>query len=169
MRMTRSAVFQKPPRSTSMASRRGRTKRRWTAVLVVVVAGALTLTGMAGPALADRGNDRDQHNAFRQVNLVSDIPGLAGVEDPLLINPWGIAFSATSPLWTSNQGSNPSTLYSGTTRENATKVPPAAPLVVRASSPTGIVFNSTPEFVIPQGSKTAAATFIFNETTFDAT
>jgi len=38
-------------------------------------------------------------NAYVQSNLVSDIPGLALVTDTNLINPWGIAASATSPFW----------------------------------------------------------------------
>jgi uncharacterized protein (TIGR03118 family) len=138
----------------------------------VVVAGALTLTGTAGPALAgDRHHDRDKHNAFVQTNLVSDIPGLGGITDPNLINPWGIAFSATSPLWTSNQGSNTSTLYRGTTRENAVAFPPPpnGPLVVNAVSPTGIVFNPTTDFVVTQNGTTAPARFIFNETAGDPT
>ena len=41
---------------------------------------------------------------FTQTNLVSDIPGLAANTDPNLKNPWGVAFSATSPFWTSDQG-----------------------------------------------------------------
>src|SRR6478735_9404939 len=171
MRMTRSAVSERPALSTPPTFRRHRSRRRWSAALVVVVAGAVTLTGTAGPALADRDHHRDKDNAFTQTNLVSDIPGLGGLTDTNLINPWGIAFSATSPLWTSNQGSNTSTLYRGTTRDNvqAVPLPPVGPLIVNASSPTGIVFNPTTDFVVTQGSVTAPATFIFNETTFDAT
>src|ERR1700733_5820700 len=52
-----------------------------------------------------------------QTNLVSDVPGLAScatcTTDPNLINPWGIANSATSPYWISDQGTNKSTLYFG--------------------------------------------------------
>jgi hypothetical protein len=28
--------------------------------------------------------------AYRQTNLISDIPGLAPVQDPLLVNPWDV-------------------------------------------------------------------------------
>ena len=84
---------------------------------MVVVAGAVTLTGTAGPALADRGHDRDKDNAFTQTNLVSDLADLElPVTDPLLKNPWGVAFGPATPLWTSNQSSNSSTLYRGTRR-----------------------------------------------------
>ncbi len=48
---------------------------------------------------------------YAQTNLVSDVPGLAQLTDANLRNPWGMAFSATSPFWMSDQGSNTSTLY----------------------------------------------------------
>ena len=48
---------------------------------------------------------------YVQTNLVSDVPGLAQLTDANLKNPWGMAFSATSPFWMSNQGTNTSTLY----------------------------------------------------------
>ena len=164
MRMIRSAVPDGPSRATAMATPRAR--RRWSAVLATVVAAAVTLTGTAGPALADRDHDRHKDNAFRQINLVSDIPELgAPVTDPLLKNPWGIAFGPTSPLWTANQFSNSSTLYRGTGAANALK----APLEVSAASPTGIVFNPTTEFVVTQNGITAPSRFIFTETVFSET
>ena len=93
MRMTRSAVSERPSMSTPSTFRRRRTRRRWSGAVVVVMAGALTLTGTAGPALAgDRHHDRDKDNAFVQTNLVSDLPGMAAVQDLKLINPWGVAF-----------------------------------------------------------------------------
>ena len=48
---------------------------------------------------------------FIQTNLVSDIPGLAALTDPELHNPWGISHTATSPIWTSNQGTNTANLF----------------------------------------------------------
>src|SRR5438874_3729054 len=59
---------------------------------------------------------------FIQTNLVSDIQGLATITDPLLINPWGISHSATSPFWTSNQGTSTATLYAVTANNNVTQV-----------------------------------------------
>ena len=49
-----------------------------------------------------------------QVNLVSNIPGLATITDADLVNPWGFSHSATSPFWVSNQGTGSSTLYNVT-------------------------------------------------------
>src|SRR5262245_51191098 len=46
-----------------------------------------------------------------QLNLVSDLPGVAVVQDPHLVNPWGISESATSAFWVSDNGAGVSTLY----------------------------------------------------------
>ena len=49
---------------------------------------------------------------YKQTNLVSDIAGLAQLQDLQLVNPWGASHSATSPFWVSNAGKSVSTLYS---------------------------------------------------------
>ena len=52
-------------------------------------------------------------NRFDQINVVSDLPGVAPILDPLLVNPWGLALSPTSPLWVANNGTGTATLYRG--------------------------------------------------------
>jgi hypothetical protein len=47
---------------------------------------------------------------YLQTELVSDLPGLATITDPMLVNPWGMSHTATSPIWTSNQGTDTATL-----------------------------------------------------------
>jgi len=89
---------------------------------------------------------------FIQVNLVSDVPGLAANTDPNLLNPTGVSFSATSPFWVSDQASNVATLYSGTGA--------AVPLVVSVpGGPTGQVFNFAGAGNFLDGG--TAASFIF--------
>lgn len=85
-------------------------------------------------------------DSFVQTNLVSDVPGLAAKTDPNLVNPWGVAFTATSPFWVSNQGSGVSTLYDGAGNINAlvVNVPGGSP----PSGPTGQVNNSTSSFLV---------------------
>src|SRR5712692_10894236 len=51
--------------------------------------------------------------AYRQTNLVSDIPGLSPLQDPLLVNPWGVAMLATSPFWVANNGTSSVQLLKG--------------------------------------------------------
>ena len=50
---------------------------------------------------------------FVQTNLASDVPGLAQTTDPDLVNAWGMAASATSPVWIGANGSGKSVLYNG--------------------------------------------------------
>jgi len=112
-----------------------------------------------------------EHNAsrrYKQVNLVSDIEGLAAVTDPNLVNPWGVAFSSTSPFWVSDNGTGVSTLYNG----EGTPVPlivtiPPPSGSTGTSTPTGTVFNptalnNTPDFVVSKDSTSGPAFFIFD-------
>jgi uncharacterized protein (TIGR03118 family) len=100
-------------------------------------------------------------DTFAQVNLVSNVPGLAAFTDPNLINPWGVSNSATSPFWVSNQGTGTATLYSGTGAPQGG----SPPLVVTIpgggipSGPTGQVFNSAASGFNVGATK---ATFIFD-------
>src|SRR5260370_42223028 len=66
-------------------------------------------------------------NSFVQHNLVSDVPGVADQTDSNLVNPWGMASSAASPLWISNNHSGNTTVYNG----SGQPFPPANPLIVQ--------------------------------------
>src|SRR5260221_13329670 len=50
---------------------------------------------------------------FTQINLVSDVPGMAKVTDPNLVNPWGMALGLNSGIWISDNGSGKATTYDG--------------------------------------------------------
>jgi uncharacterized protein (TIGR03118 family) len=87
---------------------------------------------------------------YTETNLISNEPGVAPITDPNLIDPWGVAFSATSPLWISNQGSGTATVYKITgTSSSATQLtegvanigsaPPS-----NANGPTGQVSTAAP-------------------------
>ena len=52
-------------------------------------------------------------SAYRQTNLLSDLPGVAPVLDPLLVNPWGISLTASSPFWVANNGTSTTQLIRG--------------------------------------------------------
>jgi hypothetical protein len=54
--------------------------------------------------------------------LVADSGASAAGVDPLLVNPWGLSAGPTTPWWTSNNGSNTSTLYSGSGAKQALTV-----------------------------------------------
>jgi uncharacterized protein (TIGR03118 family) len=105
---------------------------------------------------------------FVQTNLVSDVPGLAQVLDPNLINAWGLTASGGSPFWVANQGSGTSTLYNGQGQ------PQGGPLIVNIpaannpmaqGSPTGDVFNiDTGSFQVSANGKTGSSIFLFATT-----
>jgi uncharacterized protein (TIGR03118 family) len=80
-------------------------------------------------------------NFYTQTNLVSDLPGVAITQDQNLMNPWGIAFSPTSPFWISDNGTGLSTLYNGVGGKLGLVVTIPGP-GGSTSAPTGAVFNS---------------------------
>lgn len=109
---------------------------------------------------------------FVQTDLVSDIPGLATITDPALVNPWGASHSGTSPFWTSNQGTNTATLFAVIGQTNVTKVtavnPPTGNIAIPTTAagpqgPTGQVANTnTSTFLVGNGGNGASAHFIFS-------
>ncbi|MCM3871738.1 MAG: TIGR03118 family protein, partial [Pyrinomonadaceae bacterium] len=102
-------------------------------------------------------------SAYRQTNFASDIPGLAPVQDPVLINPWGIAFRGTSPFWIANNGTSSSSLYRGDVAGSPFVKNPGLSLVtVPGGLPTGVVGNATTDFAItPCAVVSCPAAFIF--------
>jgi uncharacterized protein (TIGR03118 family) len=132
--------------------------------VLIAAAGGLALAAptaaLASPGFAHQHGDLK----LNQVNLASDVPGVAPLTDPDLKNPWGISLSPTSPLWVSNQGTNSSTLYTLTPgASTVTKVPTVR--VTMGSSfagPTGQVFNPGTGFVVSNGTTSAPAAFIFD-------
>src|SRR5262245_60373177 len=50
---------------------------------------------------------------YQKTNLVSDLPGVAATQDTHLVNPWGLARSASSPWWVADNGTGVSTRYNG--------------------------------------------------------
>src|SRR6185295_9888954 len=105
-------------------------------------------------------------SAYRQTNLLSDIPGLAPVLDPLLVNPWGISLTGSSPFWVANNKTSTTQLIRG-------DVPSGSPVTLNASPqtvtipgglPTGTVANPVAtEFVLPGACAAApcGANFLF--------
>jgi uncharacterized protein (TIGR03118 family) len=121
-----------------------------------------------------------QAGFVQQTNLVTDdntfLTSLgyapAANVDPSLINPWGMAFSSTSPFWVSDNNSGVATLYNGVgtkitlfngTVPQVTIAPPAMPPVgFTVSAPDGQVRNIDPTgFNVTENGVTAPSAFIF--------
>lgn len=90
-------------------------------------------------------------SAYRQTNLVSDSAGVAPVLDPLLVNPWGISLTASSPFWVANNGTSTTQLIRGDV-SGSPVVLNASPqtITIPGGLPTGTVANPVAaEFVLP--------------------
>ena len=111
---------------------------------------------------------------YVQTDLVSDIPGLATITEPTLVNPWGISHTTTSPFWISDQGTNFTNLWSVTGQTNVTKVTAVSPSTngnitippgqAVGVGPTGQVANQNPSpssFPVGNGGNGGSAHFIF--------
>jgi uncharacterized protein (TIGR03118 family) len=107
-------------------------------------------------AVAGSAQSRVAAVAFTVHPLVSDTSATAApANDASLVNGWGLSDGPTTPWWAANNGTNTSTLYSGTGAKVALTV--SVP-----GAPTGTVFNgSTTDFPVSQGGKTGAARFLF--------
>jgi uncharacterized protein (TIGR03118 family) len=105
--------------------------------VVAICCGLVLLSGMA---LAQ--------TSYFVTNLTSDINGKTKNTDPLLANPWGLAYAPGAPFWISDEASGWSTLYNGQGVPQSLQVvvPPASGS--GAGTPTGIVYNGSQEFAI---------------------
>src|SRR6516165_6688059 len=129
--------------------------------------------------------DRDpakQLNRYVVTNLTSDLRGIAPNTDPVLQNAWGVTFTpGASPFWIADNATGCSTLYDG----SGVPQPLATPLRVKLplpggsvpttacqhadpknppdpapATPTGLVWNPTVTFLVPN--TTSPATFIWD-------
>jgi uncharacterized protein (TIGR03118 family) len=124
-------------------------RRLLTGVLTLATGLSIATPGVAANAV------NTAHGAFRQTNLVSNVPGLAPVTDPSLRNPWGISARATSasqpgsPMWISDNNAGVTTLYNGAGQKIplTVSIPPAKGSPADAmGTPTGTVFNGSSAF-----------------------
>ena len=108
--------------------------------LALIAAATLIFLSLSHRVLAD-----GVTNNFVQTNLVSNTPGVANNTDPNLVNPWGVAFSSSSPFWVSDNATGVATLY------NSDGVKQALTVTIpgiggQPGEPTGVIFNSTVNF-----------------------
>jgi len=100
-------------------------------------------------------------NAYVEQALVAAHTGAPNI-DTNLVNPWGIATSAGSPFWVSDQATGLSTVYNSTGGVSATVVTiPTSAGGTTPSTPTGIIYNGTTNFAVPNSGTNAPAHFIF--------
>jgi uncharacterized protein (TIGR03118 family) len=90
-----------------------------------------------GPTLVDGGS----------IDAAGDAPQGPFV-DPNLINPWGLAFNPTGPIWVADNGTGVATVYASSGLPAALVVTiPTADGGTPPAAPTGLVFNPTTSFM----------------------
>jgi hypothetical protein len=144
--------------------------------LAGLLAASFLPSPLTTPATAQQGNDIvpaipviAPGSAYRQTDLISDAAGLAPVQDPLLVNPWGITATSSSPFWVANNGTSTTQLIKGdvssapvvlNSSPQTITIPPTTP----GGLPTGTVANPVAtEFVLPGpcASAPCGARFLF--------
>jgi uncharacterized protein (TIGR03118 family) len=143
--------------------------------------GTAAFIAIAASSIASAGDDdsRRERDAYVVTPLTSNLAGHAAMQDAVLQNAWGIAFSpAGSPFWVNDNATGCSTLYGGTgAKITALQVSiplpgnfvpvtscqpndPKKPSNPSPAAPTGIVWNPSASFLVP-GTKIPAV-FIFS-------
>jgi uncharacterized protein (TIGR03118 family) len=143
------------------------------AIIAIVISGVTAVR-------ADDDDSNRRRNAYDVTNLVSNLAKTAAVQDPVLQNAWGVAFTpAASPFWIADNVTGCSTLYNGDGTKVARQVSIPLPGNVVPSTdcvtinpktnptpaaPTGIIWNPTTNpataFLVPGTS--IPAVFIFD-------
>ncbi len=96
-----------------------------------------------GPILVSAASVSD----YAQLNLASDLAGAAPSQDTSLVNPWGLAATASSPFWINTNGTGLSEIYTGSGVKQGLVVSIPTPAGgTPPSAPTGIVANTTVNF-----------------------
>jgi uncharacterized protein (TIGR03118 family) len=106
---------------------------------------------------------------YRQTNLVSDVTGIGLLQDPFLVNPWGISLTGSSPFWVANNGTSTSTLYQEPPGGDTVSFPGLRLVTIPGGLPTGTVPNGTTDFVVTSGAASGPALFIFASITGNIT
>lgn len=132
---------------------------------VTAAAGLVTMRASARPG-EPRTRGIPPGSAYRRYNIASDLPGLASLHDPLLINPWGITHRGTSPLWVAANGTSVSAVYQASPDSDVVVPFPTLPrITIPGGLPTGVVSNETVDFVLHSGNASGTAVFLFSSIT----
>jgi uncharacterized protein (TIGR03118 family) len=123
--------------------------------LVLIVALAFG-TGLftAADSLAQAGR------GYRQVNLVSDVAGVARSVDAFLVNPWGIVVH-NGVVWVADNGAGISTAYLPNGKILPYEIYTPGPKYHGTANPTGMVFNPTNDFWINHINSTSPAHLLY--------
>jgi uncharacterized protein (TIGR03118 family) len=101
-------------------------------------------------------------SVYATTSLVEDFAGGAALTtDPLLVNPWGIAFGPITGAWVANNHGETATIYNGNGRPSPLFVHFGPDTGEPSFEATGIVYNGTSDFLVSTEDQTASAIFVF--------
>jgi uncharacterized protein (TIGR03118 family) len=115
----------------------------WTGLFAVA-----SLFALAGTPVTAKDKPAKAHR-YRQVNLVSDRPGEAAIQDTNLVNAWGVSVPPAGPFWVSATETGRSLIYEVT--NDASGIAHVTKQGLEVTIPgegnvTGQVFNNTAGF-----------------------
>lgn len=129
-------------------------------LILLISTGLLSGCGGGGGSSTQKSNSVVT-NGYSNHILVSDGAVAADHVDKNLLNPWGIAFEQSGPVWVANNKSQTSTLYDGNGAAQSLLV--TIPSGKNGpSNPTGVVLNVSQDFLLTSGTTSAPAQFIFD-------
>jgi len=105
----------------------------------------------------DEDTTANPNASYQQVNLVASGSGYNAAKiDSNLVNAWGVAIAPTGAFWIASTGRNLTTVYD---RTGLTLVPP----IIVGGEPTGVVYNSSLDFLIPTTSLVSKYIYVGEE------
>jgi uncharacterized protein (TIGR03118 family) len=119
----------------------------------LIVLSAITLASDVAAAgkgnHSNNGKNKGHKFQYLETDLVSDLPGVAMLQDTNLVNAWGMSMSPNSPFWISATETGRALVYSVTNDVDGDSYVTKVPLEVRIpgeGNVTGQVFNNTSGF-----------------------
>jgi len=115
-------------------------------LLAVLVCSSIIYSGCG------KGNDDEivATPSYKTVALVADVTGYGAARvDPDLANPWGIAVGGTGAIWIAANHTGYTTVYDRNGAELLPSVDVPFNGDLNGGAPTGVVYNTTSDFIIP--------------------
>jgi uncharacterized protein (TIGR03118 family) len=109
--------------------------------------------------------DRNQPSGFVQTALMSDVPALAANHNPNFVNSWQFVETSDGQFWVALNGTGQAIQIDAGGQKHGADIiipPPAGSPKHTVSAPTGVVANTTSDFVISSKGRSAPATLIFD-------
>jgi uncharacterized protein (TIGR03118 family) len=118
-------------------------------LIKVAAQAAILTTSILGTAVAGLAAGFVETDLVANKSPLTDSNGVVHnvpIQDPNLLNPWGLTTSSSSPFWVADNGAGVSTLYNtaGTPQARVVSIPAPGDPLGKKGTPTGAVFNIDP-------------------------